>query len=258
MVGGGYITSGCGPVVYTADFFTEDYRGNTFMCDPSNNVVHRDVLEAKGSSFVAHRGDADCEFLASTDPHFRPVHLTIGPDGGLYVVDFYREVVEDLPDIPEDLRDSVNGVSCGRGRIWRIVPEKRRRVRSRLFKKRRALSWLSISTTAMPGGGCRPSGCWVERQDKSVVPELSELALNAKLPVGRAHALWTLQGLASLKDELVEQALKDASPGVREQALRLVGPYLAANSRLRAAVLSMANDFDPARPFSIGVHARRN
>ena len=80
LVGGGYVTSGCSPVVYTADLFPHSYCGNTFMCDPANNVVHRDVLEAKGSSYVAHRGETDCEFIASTDTRFRPVHLSVGPD----------------------------------------------------------------------------------------------------------------------------------------------------------------------------------
>ncbi|HZT80062.1 MAG TPA: PVC-type heme-binding CxxCH protein, partial [Gemmataceae bacterium] len=91
LVPGGYITSACSPVVYAADLFPAAYRGNTFVCDPANNLVHRDVLEAKGATFVAHRGDADSEFLASTDTWFRPVHLSIGPDGALYVLDFYRE-----------------------------------------------------------------------------------------------------------------------------------------------------------------------
>ena len=56
--------------------FRTDYRGNTFVCDPANNLIHRDVLVPNGATFTAKRGDADCEFLASTDNWFRPVHLT--------------------------------------------------------------------------------------------------------------------------------------------------------------------------------------
>ncbi|HZT80114.1 MAG TPA: PVC-type heme-binding CxxCH protein, partial [Gemmataceae bacterium] len=72
LVPGGYITSACSPVVYNADLFPEAYRGNTFVCDPANNLIHRDVLEPRGATFTAKRGDADCEFLASTDNWFRP------------------------------------------------------------------------------------------------------------------------------------------------------------------------------------------
>src|SRR5262249_12522867 len=79
LVPGGYITSACSPVVYAADLFPEAYRGNTFVCDPANNLIHRDILVPNGATFVAKRGDADREFLASTDNWFRPVHLTLGP-----------------------------------------------------------------------------------------------------------------------------------------------------------------------------------
>src|SRR5262249_17897847 len=123
LVPGGYITSSCSPVVYTADLFPERYRGNTFICDPANNLIHRDVLVPNGATFVAQRGDADCEFLASTDNWFRPVFLVIGPDGAIYVLDFYREVIETPLSLPDDIKAKLNVESRKRGRIWRIVPE---------------------------------------------------------------------------------------------------------------------------------------
>src|SRR5207244_13332583 len=83
----------------------------------------RDLLVPRGATFTAQRVDADCEFLASTDTWFRPVHLTIGPDGALYVVDFYREVIETPLSLPDDIKKKLNLESRGRGRIWRIVPE---------------------------------------------------------------------------------------------------------------------------------------
>ena len=59
-VPGGYVTSGCSPVIYLADRFPAQFRGNSFMCDPANNVVHRDRLEPNGpATFVAHRADAE-------------------------------------------------------------------------------------------------------------------------------------------------------------------------------------------------------
>ena len=57
-----------------------------------------------GATFVGKRVDADCEFLASTDNWFRPVHLTIGPDGAIYVLDFYREVIETPLSLPDDIK----------------------------------------------------------------------------------------------------------------------------------------------------------
>ena len=252
QVGGGYITSACGPAVYTAHLFPANYRGNVFVCDPANNLVHRDVLEAKGSSFVAHRGEADCEFLASTDTWFRPVHLSVGPDGALYVLDFYRPVIEDFPDIPEDLRKGVNPLSCGRGRIWRIVPEGVQVSRRKpLLGKAPAAELVKHLDNANAWWRLTAQRLLVERQDKSVVRLLEHLAGKADLPVGRAHALWTLQGLNALKPALVVRALKDPSAGVREQALRLAEPHLASNAALRAAVTTLADDPAPQVRFQL-------
>src|SRR5438270_7483124 len=64
LVPGGFVTSGCSPVVYTADAYPESHRGNTFMCDPANNLIHRDILVPHGATFIAKRGDADHEFMA--------------------------------------------------------------------------------------------------------------------------------------------------------------------------------------------------
>src|SRR5262249_39276036 len=53
LVPGGYITSACSPVVYAADRYPEEYRGNTYVCDPANNLIHRDVLVPQGATFTA-------------------------------------------------------------------------------------------------------------------------------------------------------------------------------------------------------------
>src|SRR5207244_2214635 len=79
LVPGGFITSACSPLVYTATLFPKEYRGSTFVCDPANNLVHRDMLSPNGATFVAKRGEPDSEFLASTDTWFRPANLTLGP-----------------------------------------------------------------------------------------------------------------------------------------------------------------------------------
>ncbi len=119
---GGYITSACSPVVYAAEAFPAAYRGSVFVCDPANNLIHRDVLSDHGATFIAKRasGEEHCEFLASTDNWFRPVHLTLGPDGALYVLDFYREVIETPLSLPDDIKEKLNLESRRRGRIWRI------------------------------------------------------------------------------------------------------------------------------------------
>ena len=75
-------------------------------------------------TFVARRVEQGREFLASSDPAFRPVNLATGPDGALYVVDMYRELVEHPQFVPESARGAVDFRRWhDRGRIWRIRPK---------------------------------------------------------------------------------------------------------------------------------------
>jgi len=60
--------------------------------------------EYTGMLFTARRGEREKEFLASTDPWFRPCNFTVGPDGSLYIMDMYRQHIESPESIPEDLR----------------------------------------------------------------------------------------------------------------------------------------------------------
>ncbi len=94
------------------------------MCEPLTNLVHRRVLEPSGVTFIARRAEQGREFLASSDPAFRPVNLATGPDGALYVVDMYRELVEHPQFVPEAARGSVDFRRWhDRGRIWRVRPK---------------------------------------------------------------------------------------------------------------------------------------
>jgi putative membrane-bound dehydrogenase-like protein len=252
LVPGGFITSACSPVVYAADLFPAAYRGNSFVCDPANNLIHRDVLEAKGATFTAKRGDVDCEFLASTDTWFRPVHLTLGPDGAIYVLDFYREAIETPLSLPDDIKKKMNLESRGRGRIWRIVPD------TPASKKRKPA--LRKAPTDELVKHLADANLWwrltaqrllVERQDRDAVKPLETLARDAAFAPGRAHALWTLRGLGALDDTVVEHALKDRDAGVREQALRLADERLAKSESLRRAAVALADDPSPRVRFQL-------
>lgn len=251
LVAGGFVTSGCSPVIYSAGLFPEGYRGCSYGCDPANNLVHRDVLVSRGAIFSASRADADCEFLASTDTWFRPVNLTLGPDGALYVVDFYREVIETPLSLPEDIKKKLNLESRGRGRIWRIVPEGAKRTKRRSLRKATTedlvrnldddnLTWRLMVQRLL-----------LERRDKAAIKPLEKLAEKADRAPVRAHALWTLDGFDALTEDPIIQGLKDAEAGVRAQALRLSEKRLAASARLRAAVAALADDASPQVRFQL-------
>ena len=115
-------TAACGVQIYRGDALPPEFLGNAFTCDPTGNLVHREVLAPTGATFVGHAADGDQEFLASPDTWFRPVNLSNGPDGSLYIVDMYRAVIEHPDWMPAELKtrkDLHDG--SDRGRIWRVT-----------------------------------------------------------------------------------------------------------------------------------------
>ena len=70
-----FFNASCGPVIERGDLLPAAYQGNAFVCEPLTNLVHRRVLEPAGVTFIARRVEQGREFLASSDPAFRPVNL---------------------------------------------------------------------------------------------------------------------------------------------------------------------------------------
>ena len=81
--GGGHAHAGC--MVYLGDNWPESYRNGVFMCNIHGSRVNHDILERKGSGYVAHHGK---DFLFANDPWFRGLDLHYGPDGGVFVMDW--------------------------------------------------------------------------------------------------------------------------------------------------------------------------
>jgi putative membrane-bound dehydrogenase-like protein len=237
LVPGGYITSACSPLVYEADRYPKDYQHNVFVCEPANNLVMRDSLEEKGSIFTAKRPDKEKEFFASTDNWCRPVHLSLGPDGCIYMVDFYREVIETPRSLPDDMKPKLVLKSQERGRIWRIVPDGPRDIRKPQMSKMKSADLVQLLSDANIWWRLNAQRLLVERQDKSVAPALRGLVIKSyeeAMPgmdmrlrgAVRSHALWTMHGLDSLNENFIIFALEDKSPEVRAQALRLAEEHM--------------------------------
>ena len=106
-------TAIAGMVYYAAENFPPEYRGNTFVGNVMTCRINRDSLIEHGSTRIAKE---EPDFLASDDPWFRPVDLQLGPDGAIYVADFYNRIIGHY-EVPL----SHPGRDRERGRIWRIV-----------------------------------------------------------------------------------------------------------------------------------------
>lgn len=218
----------------------------TLVAEPVHNLVHIDRVVPDGPVFRSERVLEKREFLASTDSWFRPVNFTIGPDGAIYVVDYYRQIIEH-PEWMDDSLATTGDLHQGtdRGRIYRIVPE-----------DTPELNWhgkLNLADTAVDElvGRLASDNIWwrrnaqrilVSRNRQDATTPLSKMAASSTSAEGRLHALWTLDGLGALTTNQITSALDDPHPGVRENAIRLTELALPENPELGQNLLAMTGD----------------
>ncbi|HTF88319.1 MAG TPA: PVC-type heme-binding CxxCH protein, partial [Planctomycetota bacterium] len=119
----GGFTAASGLVIYDGGAWPEEFNGRAYVAEPTVNLVHEDVITPKGVTFTSTKSE-EKEFIASADLWFRPVHMRIGPDGAMYVLDFYNQAA-----VHNDTRGPEHGPTNAavrpdrdqaHGRIWRV------------------------------------------------------------------------------------------------------------------------------------------
>jgi putative membrane-bound dehydrogenase-like protein len=247
----GWFTAACGPMIYH-DRALPGLHGQYFVCEPAGNLIHRAVVESDGPVLKVRRakGEEKSEFTASTDAWSHPMNLTHGPDGAIWIVDYYREIIEDYSAIPRHLQQQY-GVYAGhdRGRIYRLThydaprmpPANMGRLDANALAREVGSSLFWRRQTAQR--------LLVERSEKSVAGLLREL-------LGTKHAepavvvamLRTLEQLDGLRPDDAQLSLGHAETAVRIHALQLADNWLAreeGRELLTAVLTAGATERDP-------------
>ena len=241
----GYVTSTSGITIYRGTAYPKQFYGNAFIGEVAGNLIHRQIVSPDGVTFKSVRGDAETEFVRSTDNWFRPTNFVNAPDGTLHVCDMYRETIEHPWSIPDDIKQHLDLESGrDRGRVYRLAP---------MGFKPPKFEPLGRASTARLVKELENPNAWqretahrllFERQDKAAVEPLRKLLKESRSPLARLHALWSLEGLESLKTADLLAALSDEAPGVREHAVRLAEPRFFEAPQLLDSVLALAADPD--------------
>ncbi len=262
-----------GGIVHLSDpSWPAEFQDNLLIGNVLTSRINRDQLEWRGSTSV---GKEKPDFLSTDDPWFRPVDLQFGPDGALYVADFYNRIIGhyEVPLLhPGRDRD--------RGRIWRIVPER---------------GLHAASTSAPPKSNERGSGVnaalpdftrasrdeligelkspnptrrALAREELALQPEVTNRGTlhqtarsleNSRAQVSHpdmmVSVLWLLKRTGTLNEPVVLAALKAEQEVIRVHALRILterGLQAAATSArsgasapasgVNAALLAALND----------------
>ncbi|QDT43859.1 F5/8 type C domain protein [Gimesia alba] len=243
--------TGCaGQSIYRGDQMPDDFKGDYILPEPVGRLVRRaKVTQIDGKTMLSNAYE-NSEFIASTDKNFRPLWSATGPDGCLYIVDMYRGIIQEGNWTRKGsyLRGVIDkegfAKNIGRGRIYRVVHE---------TTNRQPPPKLLGMTTAQLVEELSHSNGWrrdtaqkliVLRSDKSVVPALEQLVKTGDYPLGRLHALWTLDGLEATTKVLILTALGDSDSRVKQAAMRLSEPLLADDADLVKYVADAGYDDD--------------
>lgn len=237
-------TAAAGHNLYTARNFPRSYWNRiAFVNEPTGRVVHQAILEPEGSGFAEQDG---WNFVASADEWFGPVQTDVGPDGAVWLLDWYNFIIQHNPTPPgfengkgnayiNPLRDRTHG------RIYRISYNGATEGKLKSLDKNNMNSLLSGLESDNMFWRTTAQRLIVESGNKAIAPELYKLINDKKvdeLGINPAaiHALWTLQGLgmyaAPEAFNVAVNALTHPSAGVRKAALQV----LPNNSASLAAI----------------------
>src|SRR5690242_10366531 len=192
-------TAIAGITYYAADHFPAEYRDTVFVGNVVTNRINHDRLEWHGSS---PRAIEQPDFLRSDDPWFRPVDIKLGPDGALYVADFYNRIIGHY-EVPLDHP----GRDRQRGRIWRIVYKDGRHQRRDLAHANvdELIAALSDSNLAVRMLAMDQLS---DRIGAEAIEPLKKVVAQPASAVARVHAMWVLYRLKALSPEMIADATK--------------------------------------------------
>ncbi|MDQ3845472.1 MAG: c-type cytochrome [Bacteroidota bacterium] len=256
-------TGVAGQEIYLGDKMPPAY-GDLFIPEPVGRLVRRAKVNHVNGKIVLENRYHQAEFLASTDPLFRPVYATTGPDGCLYIVDMYRGIIQEGTWVGEGsyLRGVVKEKGYDRfvqrGRIYRVYHKK--------MEPGPAPQLLHKTSSELIEYLSHPNGWWrmtaqkliILKGDPSVVNKLREIVQGNEgfftklfqpgkdFALERLHALWTLEGLQRIDPSLLKTALRDKDPRVRAAAIRISEPYLKTNNaEIFQALKGLLHDENP-------------
>ena len=259
----GRFTSACSTIVYRDQHLGPEFYGNMFVSAPVHNLVHRRVIEWDGIQMTSRKpaGEENREFLRSRDSWFRPTTLRTGPDGGLWVADMYRLVIEH-PEWIDDTVEKTLELRAGhdKGRIYRVVPVDRptRKIPNLATLNTRQL----VQRLADPNGWVRDMAhrllLW--RPDvAAAAPLLANAVSGSPSALQRLHALCVLDGLGAVTADQVIAGMQDVHPGVRRHAARIAEKFAGEpdSRKVAAAIIALATQQQPPQvilqaAFSLG------
>lgn len=225
-------------------------RFSFFMSEATRQLFHHEFLDPKGATYQGRKEDGrkQTEFLASTDYWFRPIHARVGPDGALYVVDFYNQIA-----VHNDTRGPAHGARNAATRpdrdhqftrLWRIQHKDARPLPPFTLDAQNPAGLVPL--LAHPNGWVRMTANRLlnETQPANVTAALADLLKTNPSRFGRIQALYTLNNLGRLDEGLLLAALRDSDGAVRKNAARVAADRPEVGGEAVKAIQALLTDPD--------------
>ena len=219
--------------IYQGDQWPKEWLGAALHGNIHQNALNIDRLTPKGSSFVATKWNDSGDFMTTKDGWFMPVSIQTGPDGAVWVMDWY-----DRYPCYQNANADPAGVDRERGRIWRVVWTGDDAAKPVPSRPSRDMDLSKLSSDDLAKRLAHPN-VWQRRMAQRVltgrgITAFGPRELHAKTPLhdllkngstldSRLAALWTLHSGGLLDEGWLETAAEDKEPAVRAWAARLVG-----------------------------------
>jgi putative membrane-bound dehydrogenase-like protein len=248
---GGHVT--CGGIVYQGSAFPQEYENTYLGANLLSNAIYSSRLTPQGSTFTTHYQGT---LLETDDIWFRPIDCLTGPDGSVYVADWYDKRANHV--IPEDTWDKTNG------RIWRIVyrgtadASPARKVEPIDLTAKTSFGLVDLLANDNAWWRRKARRILRERRDAEVVPMLHKLIAGSDERLA-LEATWALYICGGWSDQVAIRLLDHPSADIRAWTVRLVGDdcrSLPVDLRNRLVALA-ASDSSPTVRRQLACTAKR-
>ena len=258
----GGFTAAAGHHFYTArDYPSSFFNKVAFVCEPTGGVVHMAKIHEDGAGYIETDGG---NLFASSDEWVSPVEAKVGPDGAVWILDWYNFIIQHNPTPNEERGgyDAVNGKGNAyenplrdksRGRIYRVVSKTSEPHKKIILDKDKPEELIGALSHSNMFWRMTAQRLLVEREKLDVVKLLTMLVSKIKvdeynMAPATLHALWTLEGLGALESnpetyKIVVNALYHPAASVRKAVIQI----LPKNEQTDEAILKgkLLEDKDP-------------
>jgi len=226
---GGY-TAAAGHAFMVSDALPARLQDKALVTEPTAKLIGIMDIQRDGAGYKALDG---LNLLASTDEWMSPIFADIGPDGAIWVIDFYSFIIQHNPT--PSIQSAGIQATTGRGGAYQTENNLRDQTHGRIYRvawkdgpKSSIKSLANAKSPELVAALDSGNQFWsltaqrliVDNKIKDAAPALKKRVRSGSGGKGAIHALWSLEGLGALDKDTHQAALLDKDPALRRNAIR--------------------------------------